>query len=195
MFEQYDKQEKRTIDLARANRVGCLLYVPIFLFYMLPFYFFWPEKLRRDHIIGLMAADTNPGLVLLSVVCLLVAGIILHEFIHGTIWALFARGGWKAIRFGVRWRYMTPYCHCQEPLTVGQYSLGAIMPFLILGLLPGVISWVLGDLLWLGFATFFSVAATGDFMVIDLMRKESRDTLVLDHPSEAGYYVGVRKEK
>jgi hypothetical protein len=36
---------------------------------------------------------------------------------------------------------------------------------------------------------FFISAAAGDIMVIWILRKESMETLVLDHPSEPGCFI------
>jgi hypothetical protein len=36
---------------------------------------------------------------------------------------------------------------------------------------------------------FFTVAAAGDFLVIKLLLKESKEDWTQDHPSEAGCYI------
>jgi hypothetical protein len=36
---------------------------------------------------------------------------------------------------------------------------------------------------------FFTMAAAGDFMIINLIRKENKIDFVQDHPSEAGCYI------
>ena len=63
------------------------------------------------------------------------------------------------------------------------------MPAIIMGFTPAMLAMALGSAKLLVFALFFTVAAMGDFMIIQLIRKEPADTLVLDHPSEAGCYV------
>lgn len=87
---------------------------------------------------------------------------------------------------------ITPYCHCKEPLTPKQYIIGAITPSIILGFIPALASLMTGSFPLLIFAILFTVGAAGDFMIIRLMLKEHRDSLVLDHPSEAGYYVFIK---
>jgi hypothetical protein len=62
----------------------------------------------------------------------LTIGIILHE-LHGITWAKYTKDGFKSIRFGVLWKFLTPYCHCKEPL-VKHYIIGGIMPAIVLGL-------------------------------------------------------------
>jgi hypothetical protein len=70
---------------------------------------------------------------------------------------------------------------------------GAIMPAIILGFIPAVLSIVLGSVFLLVFGIFFTMAAIGDFMIINLIRKESSNSMVLDHPSEAGCYIYRKK--
>jgi hypothetical protein len=36
---------------------------------------------------------------------------------------------------------------------------------------------------------FFTMAAGGDFLIINLIRKEKSSALVQDHPTEAGCYI------
>jgi hypothetical protein len=106
---------------------------------------------------------------------------------------MYTKNGFKSIKFGVLWKVLTPYCHCSEPLKVKHYITGAIMPAIILGFLPFVYSLFTGNALWLFFGIFFTMSAVGDFLIVNLVRKENMNSLVLDHPSEVGCYV-FRKE-
>lgn len=181
-------REKRTIDLGKANGVALLGLLPITAGYVLPFYLLWGHRYTWE---GVKASLDNSlgaaygGWALL----ILLGGIVVHELIHGITWAMYAKSGFRSIRFGVLWKMLTPYCHCKEPLQVRHYMIGALMPAIILGFAPAVLAMALGSAKLLAFALFFTVAAMGDFMIIQLIRKEPAGTLVLDHPSEAGCYV------
>jgi len=83
----------------------------------------------------------------------------------------------------------TPYCHCKEPLKVKHYIFGAIAPAIILGIIPSVLAILIGNLKLLIFGIFFTMAAGGDILMINLIRKENMNDLVLDHPSEVGCYI------
>lgn len=195
MEELQDDREIRTIDLKKANMLGCFIYLPIFLIYWLPFYFLWQRGLDTNELFNSLKITMNPGLLIALLVVVLLVGILLHELIHGLCWAIFAKGGWRSIKFGVLWKYATPYCHCKVPLTIPQYTFGALMPFVVLGFLPAVVACCTGSVPVLLFAVFFTAAAIGDFMIVNMIRKEPRQALILDHPSEAGYYVYPGKEK
>jgi Protein of unknown function (DUF3267). len=120
---------------------------------------------------------------------ILLAGIVVHELIHGITWSFFCEKGWKSIHFGVLWKMLTPYCHCAEPLLKRQYVIGAMMPMVILGLVPSILALFTGSFGMLLFGIIFINAACGDILICWKIRKESPDTLVLDHPSEAGCWV------
>lgn len=124
----------------------------------------------------------------------LIGGIISHELIHGIVWAFYAENKFKSIRFGVLWYALTPYCHCKEPLKVYQYILGALMPGILLGILPSIIAICIGNFALLLFGIFFTISACGDFLVVDMLRRENMNDYVQDHPSEIGCFIYRKKE-
>ncbi|HRN49595.1 MAG TPA: DUF3267 domain-containing protein, partial [Niabella sp.] len=129
------------------------------------------------------------GWVFLKWLTIFLAGIVAHELVHGITWALYAKKGFRSIKFGILWKYITPYCHCKEPLQIRHYLIGAITPFIFVGLLPAVYAIITGSINWLLFGIFYTVGAVGDFLIIKLLLPEKRNDYALDHPSEAGCYV------
>jgi len=188
------KKEKLTIDLLKANLYAIFAIIPILIIYGLPFYFLWRNTFSKVALKSFIN-EFSFGILgdFISILLVITVGTVLHELIHGITWAKYTENGFKSIRFGIMWRMLTPYCHCVEPLKVKHYILGAIMPTIILGFLPFVFSLVTGNLLWLFFGVFFTMGGVGDFLIINLLRKEKKDDLVLDHPTEAGCYI-FRKE-
>ena len=186
-LENYRK-EKLTIDLVWANVFGVLILIPIGLLFGLPFYFIWKPQLDIKQYLD-STGPLGACLGFLLIFGILILGIVLHELIHGIIWAKFAKEGFKSIKFGVLWEMLTPYCHCKEALTVRQYIIGAIAPAIILGIIPAIIAIMTGNLGLLIFGMLFTMAAGGDFLIINLIRKESSSDLVQDHPSEAGCFI------
>ena len=183
---------KLTIDLTKANVYGILGLFPILLLYGVPFYLIWGDRFKGEDSFRMFPETDSlmSGiLVLLGFVAVVAGGIVVHELIHGLTWSLFTKRGFKSIRFGILKEMLTPYCHCEEPLKVRQYVLGAAMPAVILGFIPALVSLFTGNSSILLFGIFFTMAAIGDFMIIWLLRKESSNSFVLDHPSEAGCYV------
>ena len=192
--ENYQK-DKLTIDIVKANIVGLLILIPTILVFALPYYFVWRNQFSSEAMLSFIKSFTFVSylLFLAKYFLILIGGIILHELIHGITWAFYAKRGFKSIKFGVLWKMMTPYCHCSEPLKVYQYIVGGIMPAFLLGIIPSIIAIVIGNLGLLIFGIFFTMAASGDFMIINLLRKENPLDYTLDHPSEAGCYIFRRK--
>ncbi len=119
----------------------------------------------------------------------LLAGIVLHEVIHGLSWALFGRKPLSSIRYGIQWKTLTPYAHCAEPMAARVYRGGAVMPAIVVGAIPAAIGLAAGKGAWTLYGMIFLVAAVGDFIVLWVLRGVPGDVLVEDHPSRAGCYV------
>ena len=169
--------EKKTIDIYKANKLALLLFVVFALLFGLPFYLLWRP------VIGFSIQSIIIFLILLII------GVVIHELIHGFVFGLFAKSRFKSIKFGILWAYFTPYCHCNEPIKLKYYIIGALMPALILGFLPAIVSILNGNLMLLILGVIFISAAAGDFYVVWILRKESMNISVLDHPSEPGCII------
>jgi hypothetical protein len=185
--EKY-KKEKVTIDIIFANIFAFLLLIPTILLFGLPYYLIWQHDIQFKDL-SLHSFIENYWIMLLASIFVFIIGTVAHELIHGVVWACYAKSGLKSIKFGVIWKMITPYCHCKEPLKLKQYIIGAIMPAIILGFIPAILALVVGNIALLIFGVFFIIAAGGDFLMIHALRKEKKNTLVEDHPSEAGCYV------
>lgn len=180
-------QEELTIDVVKAQWQAIVYALPFLVFFSAAYLLRWGSTVP-DRISD---AFNLPGIqsIGISMLVVLVLGIVAHELIHGITWALFAKQGFRSIRFGVMWKYATPYCHCKEPLTVQHYIIGGIMPAILTGFLPCIVAIFTGNLSWLAGGLFFTLAAGGDFMIINLLRKLPKNSLVQDHPEKLGCYV------
>lgn len=122
----------------------------------------------------------------------LVAGMVFHELLHALIISLAAPSGWQAVKFGFL-NWMTPYCHCTEPISASAYRLVLLFPFILLGLLPwgwGLCSGIIELTIW---GAIFISAAGGDLLIFFLIRDLSGRTLIQDHPRKVG--VKIREER
>lgn len=181
---------KRSINIAKANKFGIKILLITVVSAILLFYLFWSDSFltKLGNLIDPEGIwDFLSGVFTLFIVFII--GVIAHELIHGIFWALFTKKGFGSIKFGILKQYFTPYCHCKEPLKVKHYIIGAIMPAVILGFIPIIIGFIYGLLSWLLFGIFFTAAAGGDFLMINLLRKENMNDWTTDHPSEPGYYI------
>ena len=191
MMKHFDEskfhKELKIISIEKANRAGLLLILPVV------FVFNGLFALIHGWIFsGYFSASltwTNFFIDLGSAALIIILGIMLHELIHGVTWSLFTKRGFKSIKFGVLWKYLTPYCHCKEPLKMKHYLLGAIAPAIILGFIPAIWGLIAGSVQMMSFGQIFILAAIGDFMIIKLLAGEPMDIYVQDHSSEPGCYI------
>ena len=114
-------------------------------------------------------------------------GVAVHELIHGFTWMWATRSGFSHLRFGLLQGGV--YCHIDVPMSKRKYVVGALMPLLLLGVVPFLLSFATNSLWLMLFGACFIGCAMGDVLIVWAIRKESPDTLVYDHPSEPGCVV------
>ena len=176
------KTKLLTVTVAEANIYAVVAALP-FILPLIVLYFAVGNELSIESLTFLLAH------------AIFIVLIVVHELIHGITWACFAKDGWKSISFGFVVEYLTPYCSCNQPMKKGQIILGALMPTLILGFLPGVIAIVTGSSLLLIVAVLMILGGGGDLLIIfKLLRYKSdaKDVLFIDHPYEVGTAVFER---
>jgi hypothetical protein len=116
-------------------------------------------------------------------------GIVLHELIHGLSWMFGGRLSFKQMKFGFQIKTLTPYAHCTIPIQKSAYVFGTLMPALILGIFPFLLSLINSNGWIFLFGILFTFAAVGDFLIVYLIRSVSWTALVEDHPENAGCFV------
>ena len=145
----------RSVSTKEANLFALVLMIPILLIAA----FVYPTVLTR-------------GLVFTGVMLVLIA---LHELIHALTLKVLIGSQCGKVSFRLHLRTLTPYVHISGPMSLREYRLVTVMPFISLGS---------GTLFF--YSTWMIVAALGDLLVLYLLRKDDPDTQVIDHPSRAG---------
>ena len=173
-----------TISISYANLMALVLSLPIII--VLGMMFFWVNPEGSGSLSG--------GRFFLFLAAFLVL-VFIHELIHGLTWMIFAQDHWNAISFGFMLQSLTPYCSCEQPLGRKAYVLGALMPTLILGILPAAAAIVTGlyPVLWM--SAMMILAGGGDLAIILKVlrfRSDKKEGKCLDHPYEAGLVIFTR---
>ncbi|HHY89361.1 MAG TPA: DUF3267 domain-containing protein [Chloroflexi bacterium] len=168
----------RSVSVVTASALSLVvvapLIIPLLAAYLLRWNQFTFSLNGRTMLIGLF---------------ILVAGVLVHEGLHALGWMIFGRVPASDIHIGMQWKWLTPYAHLRRPLAAGPYRAGALLPCLVLGVLPGVIAVLNGSPAWLAFALVFILGAGGDLLILWMIRDLPAGTLVEDHPTRAGCYV------
>lgn len=179
------KEQVDYISVLKANVLAFLTAGPFALLFFFIYLIIWKELYFQLY-------SSYPFILLWIAIFL---SIPVHEFLHGLTWRIFCKNGWDSIHFGVMWSKLTPYCHCKEPLNIKSYLIGAIMPFLLLGVVVGIIAIITGNPYILLLALLDILSAGGDTTVVLklLTHIDKENVLVLDHPIEVGYVLFEKK--
>ncbi len=124
-----------------------------------------------------------------TLVLAVLPGILAHELIHALVWSVAAGRPLSAIEIGFQWRAVSPYAHPRDPMPLGPYRVGALMPAVLLGFVPAAIGLASGNAVLTAWSLLFILAAGGDFAVLWLLRRVRGGRLVKDHPTRAGCQV------
>ena len=139
-------------------------------------------KIIISPIIDVLTLFDYPVLFIIG----LLAGIFLHELLHGIPAAIFAKSGFKSVRFGVYWKYLTPYTHFKEALPLKKYKIVLLTPGILLGIIPGIAGIVIQNFDMMMFGVVFTIGALGDYMVYERVKRMNNNILVKDHPKGMG---------
>jgi len=189
------KMKEYTLSGRQANLFSLLLVMPILLVDGIPYIIIWYDwgrgwtdgwlfLIHRNMPIIQQIVDTP--LWLLSVPIALLVGVVLHELIHGIVMTVFAKNGLKSISFGFNAKAFAPYTHCKEPLSPNAYRLTLVMPGVLLGDIPVLVSWFTGNILFLFFGILFTLGAVGDIIIFWISRNINNGKLQ-DHPEKIGF--------
>jgi len=118
-----------------------------------------------------------------------IGGVVVHEAIHGITWMIAGKVPSKEIKYGIAWKTLTPFAHSKIPMPKVAYQIGAAMPAILLGILPYLIGLITGSVWVMYFGALFTVMASGDALVLWMIKDVEEDQLIEDHPSRAGCYV------
>jgi hypothetical protein len=174
-----------SVSMGTASIYSLMIAVPLVLLLGALYAARWGVR----SILDAFSIDLGNLIAILIALVVFVLGVVVHEYIHGLAWAFFGRKPLSSIKFGFQMKTLTPYAHSTEPMEVNAYRLGAVMPALVLGILPTLIAIINGNGWLLAFGLFFTAAAGGDLLILWLIRNVKAGTLVEDHPTQAGCYV------
>lgn len=117
----------------------------------------------------------------------LILAIILHELLHALAFVLLGNGNLKSIEFGIK--DFNPYCHYKEKLKVKYYKIATLLPLIVLGVICFIIGLLINELILTLFAVTQMLCASGDLIIVYLLRNVKSDALAEDHPCAIGLYI------
>ena len=170
-----------TIGIVRANVFAILLLIPLAVIGVVLFY------IRNNSLVAGFGLNNTLYMIIAFLIL-----IVVHELIHGACWAIFAEHHFRDIEFGFMKQYLTPYCTCGVPLSKGPYIFGALMPLILLGIVPMIVGILIGSMPVLIVGILMADSASGDIMIVlNILRYRSgaESIIYIDHPTQAGVVI------
>lgn len=178
----HDNRTDYSLSLWEANGISLLIMIPAAALFCVVYGGFWGwEKMAAD----ISLIFINYEYLLLAVI----PGILLHELLHAWGWMAASGLGWESMSFGLNLKALAPYAHCNQPMRVEAYRQGVAAPGVLLGLLPLCWGLIFGSALPAGFGFLFTLVATGDFLMLWILKDISPEKLVEDHPTRVGCLI------
>lgn len=181
-----------TIGIVKANILAIAYTLPVIIVFGIAFFLAQPGGQVSFSLGASSDADSLAAILspLVSLVAFFIAFAILavvHELIHGLFWGIFAPSHFKAVEFGFIKKYLTPYCTCSEALSKMQYLIGALMPTIVLGIIPCLVAIATGSLPLFIMGALMTLSGGGDVaIVVGLLRHRAPSAIYMDHPYECG---------
>lgn len=176
LHEKGYKEKDVTITSGKAMTLGVLYALPFVIVFGLLYRFFLIERAHLSEVGGLS--------FYIMFIVIIAISVVIHELLHGIGWAISSGKGWNVVRFNIN--AMMPSCACKVALEKKQYLIGVLTPFIILGIgsvlfvfiYPGTVSLL---------TMLVNFIAAGADLVIALNVLKEKESLIVDHPTEAGY--------
>jgi hypothetical protein len=198
MHINHTLRKEFTVNIRKIYILSLIFLLVIFIIFLLPYMLIWGEpfaakfryyisdrKYQWDSVFFYLLILRD----IFSISLVIIFGAALHEILHAICWIFFTKKGIKSIKFGITSSDFSPYIHCTEPLSVRIYRIGTILPGLVLGIIPALLAIITGKFWLLMFGLFFSWAASGDYIILYMIRNLNKDILVQDHPEKIGCYI------
>ena len=198
MNKKQDYAAEITLSVSKTYLYSLYLLIPIIIFFFIPYIVIWGADLINYWSAKIIHLKSNFILsnfiysifrYLFWTIMILISGILMHEMLHGIIWIFFTKKGFRSLSFGIMKPDLAPYIHCSEPLPVNVYRTGIIIPGIVLGIFPLIIGIITGNFKIFIFGSFFTWAASGDFIVLWLIRRLKTPLRVQDHPELVGCLI------
>jgi len=153
--------------------------VIVFVLLYLPFSLFW----------GWTYASSGFKLLLKHLVFWIVPIIIIHEGLHGVIWALSLKKGFTQIKFGFNREMLAPYTHCLVPLYKNSYLAGGLAPLALMGIIPSIICFFSGNSYWYSLSLVCIWTSAGDILSCYFLLRVPQGYKIQDHPKKLGFIL------
>lgn len=115
--------------------------------------------------------------------------IPVHEAIHYYGFIIFDGVDKSYVQFKLNPKSMTPYVVCKAATTVGRYKMAALLPFLVLGIIPVAYGLLVREPTILVIGIINASGCAGDLVLFSLLLRLDNRNLVARHKDRIGFVV------
>ena len=184
------KSSKKSMSILKANLTAMIYPIPLVILF------------TAGYMASIILSDThqkgfsfsvggNPFTLFLNLFLFFAAFfvlIVLHEVTHALFFLRGCDNGRKSITFGVK--YATPYCHCEEVITLAAYRVSLLAPLITVCLPLAVLTLATRDFLFFIITVTMIFGSGGDLAIYWMTRKfAGAKTYVWDMADEVGCIV------
>jgi hypothetical protein len=120
---------------------------------------------------------------------MLAALLVIHELLHAFGAIIAGKCTTKDIKFGVNIKQGMLYCHIMKPLKINDYKFALILPLIITGIIPLIISTIWGNIFMVLLFSFMVSGGAGDLIMLFSLSGYDKHIMVLDHEAAPAYYL------
>jgi hypothetical protein len=100
--------------------------------------------------------------------------------VKAVILSAFAGNGFESVKFKIIKDLQKPYCCLAEPIKVRQYQIALAVYILIMGIMPYIISLILGDFIFILASFVCAYFAGADILLLASLGSEKSSSYIID---------------
>lgn len=122
-------------------------------------------------------------------VALLALFVFVHELVHALGAIAIGKCKRKDISLGFNFKQIVFYCHIKKPISIGAYKAVLILPIILTGILPLILSAFFGNIFLTLLFSFMTAGGMGDIIMFFGLSGYDKKVLVQDHGKAFAYYL------
>lgn len=132
---------------------------------------------------------------IMIMVAVYLVGLVCHEGLHALSAIVFAGKKKEDIAFGANFKQMMLYCHVKSPIKNWQYQVLLLVPIIVTGIIPLIISVLFGNIFLVVAFSLLVSGGAGDIIMFSSLTKHDKNQLILDHAEAPAYYLVYKNEE
>lgn len=126
---------------------------------------------------------------IMIMIAVYLVGLVCHEGLHALGAMLFAKKTPADISFGANLKQGMLYCHVKTPMKNASYQALLLLPVIVTGIIPLIISVVFGNIFLVVAFSLLTSGGAGDIIMFSSLLKHDKKQLILDHAQAPAYYL------